>query len=104
MRPTVFISYSHKDQRMLRTLSPYLHSLQQRKLADIWNDTELKGGEQWREEIEAALNSATIAVLLISQEFLASRFIYEEELPRIFRRQGEGRLTVLSVYLSPSTV
>jgi nucleoside phosphorylase len=103
-RPNVFISYSHQDQLILRSLLPYLESLQRQKLAEIWSDTDLKGGDRWREEIEAALNSATVAVLLISQSFLNSSFIYEEELPRIFRRQSAGKLTVLPVYLSPSTV
>jgi hypothetical protein len=103
-RPNIFVSYSHRDQRILRSLLPYLESLQQQNIAEIWSDTELKGGDCWREEIEAALNSATVAVLLISQAFLASRFIYEEELPRILRRQSGGKLTVLPVYLSPSTV
>jgi hypothetical protein len=65
---------------------PYLESLQQQNVAEIWSDTELKGGDRWGEEIEAALNSASVAVLLISQSFLASRFIREEELPHIFRR------------------
>jgi hypothetical protein len=103
-RPNVFISYSHEDQRFLRSLLPYLESLEQQNFAEIWSDEELKGGDRWPEEIEAALNSATVAVLLISQKFLTSRFIYKEELPRIFRRQIEGKLTVLPVYLSPSTV
>jgi hypothetical protein len=103
-RPNVFISYSHQDQRILRGLLPFLESLQRQNYAEIWSDTDLKGGDRWREEIEVALNSATVAVLLISESFLTSRFIYEEELPRILLRHSEGKLTVLPVYLSPSTV
>lgn len=103
-RPAVFISYSHRDEKLLGRLLPYLESLQREKLAEIWADTKIEGGDRWRDEIEQALNSASIAVLLISQSFLASRFVYEEELPRIFRRQSEGVLVVLPVFLSPSTV
>lgn len=103
-RPAIFVSYSHRDERMLRSLLPYLKQLQFQNLAEIWTDQDLKGGDRWREEIEQALDSATVAVLLISQEFLASRFICEEELPRVLRRQQDGKMTVLPVYLSPSTV
>jgi internalin A len=96
-RPNIFISYSHRDEEILRSLLPYLEPLQRQNVAEIWNDTELKGGNRWREEIEAVLNSASVAVLLVSQSFLNSDFIHEEELPRIFRRQAEGKLTVLPV-------
>jgi TIR domain len=89
---------------MLRSLLPYLQQLQFQSLAEIWTDQDLKGGDEWRAEIEQALDSATVAVLLISQEFLTSRFICDEELPRILLRQLGGTLTVLPVYLSPSTV
>jgi hypothetical protein len=70
----------------------------------VWTDGRLQGGDRWREEISAALDAATVAVLLISQEFLASEFVREEELPRILERQAGGSLAVLPVYLSPSTV
>jgi hypothetical protein len=103
-KPHVFVSYSHRDERILRSLLPYLELLRREGVADIWVDTELKGGARWRNEIDEALDAASIAVLMISQSFLVSRFIYEEELPRIFRRQQNGKLTVLPVFLSPSTV
>ena len=78
--PKIFISYSHRDQRTLDALWPYLELLRRQELSPkMSSDTELKGGDRWREEIEAALNSATGAVLLISQWFLASRFIYKRK-------------------------
>lgn len=83
---------------------PYLETLKREGRVAIWIDTGVKEGQRWRDEIEAALESASIAVLLISQEFLASPFVRDEELPRILKRQLEGRLTVLPVFLSPSTV
>src|SRR5260370_5660622 len=103
-RPHVFVSYSHRDDRILRSLLPYLEALRRDGVVEIWVDTELKGGNLWREEIKAALDAASVAVLLISQSFLVSRFICDEELPRIFRRQQAGKLVVLPVFLGPSTV
>ena len=83
---------------------PFLKTLQPEGLADIWSDQELKGGDRWRDEISAALDEARIAVLLVSQSFLVAPFIRDEELPRILARQTAGALTVLPVFLSPSTV
>src|SRR6266446_4400499 len=103
-RPSVFLSYSHHDDQVLESLLPYLATLEHDGLVSVWSDRHIKGGEGWYLEIEAALKAASIAVLLISQEFLASPFVRDEELPRILNRQLEGRLTVLPVFVSPSTV
>lgn len=100
----VFISYSHDDEAILNDLLPYLASLDREGLADVWSDRRIKAGDQWRKEIDAALDAATVTVLLISQAFLASPFVRDEELPRILAQQAAGRMTVLPVFVSPSTV
>jgi formylglycine-generating enzyme required for sulfatase activity len=78
--------------------------LEQDGLVDSWDDTRLQGGDDWPTEIDQALAAATVAVLFISQHFLASDFIRREELPRILAREQAGKLTVLPIFLRPSTV
>ena len=102
-QPRVFVSYSHRDSSVLESLLPFLTTLESDRLADIWSDERLRAGDQWRQELDAALDAATIAILLISQQFLASEFVREHELPRILSRQEERKLTVLPVFVSPST-
>jgi hypothetical protein len=102
--PCVFVSYSHRDEQVLEALLPYLATLQRDGLVTVWSDQHIEAGEQWRKEIDVALDAATIAVLLISQEFLTSKFVRDEELPRILAQQGAGQMTVLPVFVSPSTV
>lgn len=102
--PRVFVSYSHRDEPVLEALLPYLATLERERLVAVWDDRRIQGGESWRAAIDEALDAATIAVLLISQEFLASPFIRDEELPRILEQQLAGRMTVLPVFVSPSTV
>ena len=102
-QPRVFVSYSHRDSGVLESLLPFLTTLESERLADIWSDERLRPGDQWRRELDAALDAATMAILLISQQFLASEFVREHELPRILSRQEERRLTVLPVFVSPST-
>ncbi|HBL26284.1 MAG TPA: hypothetical protein DD490_05550, partial [Acidobacteria bacterium] len=100
----VFVSYSHEDADDLQDLWTFLAPLQREGRVDAWADTRLEGGDAWSAEIDAALDAAGAAVLLISQAFLASTFIAERELPPLLERAAAGRLTVLPVFLSPSTV
>lgn len=102
--PKVFVSYSHKDEKALEQLQRFLRPLERDGLITAWADTGLKGGDDWKREIEQALADATVAVLLISQDFLNSKFITEEEIPRVLAREAAGLMTILPVFLSPSQV
>ncbi|MEE8522861.1 MAG: toll/interleukin-1 receptor domain-containing protein, partial [Thermoanaerobaculia bacterium] len=103
-RSRIFVSYSHKDAEALEQLQRFLKTLERDGRVDAWADTRLQAGDEWRPEIEAALDRATAAILLISQDFLASDFIFKEEIPRILSRAAAGELTVIPVFLSPSNV
>ena len=102
--PKVFVSYSHRNEKALAQLQRFLRPLEREGLIAAWADTALQGGDDWKREIDEALATATVAVLLISQDFLDSTFIVREELPRILEREAAGRLTVIPVFLSPSLV
>lgn len=102
--PKVFVSYSHRDREALNQLQRFLKVLERNGLVSAWADTDLEGGDDWKEEIEQALSNASVAVLLISQDFLASDFIAGQEIPKLLEREATGRLTILPVFLSPSLV
>ena len=84
-RPNVFISYSHKDREYLSRLLVHLKPLERDNLIDLWVDTRLRAGDRWKSEIKKALERATVAILLVSADFLASDFITENELPPLLR-------------------
>ncbi len=98
--PTIFVSYSHEDKEWLETLKKYLRQ----GVVEFWDDTQIEAGESWQDEIEKALAQSESAMLLVSQDFLDSKFISEVELPKmLLNAQREGK-KIFWIHLSPSTV
>ncbi len=101
---TVFVSYSHHDRDAVEHLRTFLKPLERDGLLACWVDTQIAPGRDWHSEILAAIAQAQVAVLLISQAFLASDFIAQEEIPRLLARAHDDGLLLLPVFISPSTV
>ncbi|MFI5331906.1 MAG: TIR domain-containing protein [Desulfobaccales bacterium] len=100
-RHLIFISYSHKDEAWKDRLVTHLNVLQYQESLEIWNDRRIEAGEDWFEKIETALNASSIALLLISANFLTSKFITEEEVPRLLQRRAQEGLRLIPVILEP---
>ncbi len=97
----VFISYSHTDKQWLDRLNVHIAPIKRKHSFAIWDDTTIKPGMNWDDEIKSALSSVQVAVLLVSADFLASEYIYNEELPVILNAAAAKGATVLSIIVSP---
>lgn len=98
-RDKIFISYCHSDkawiERMKRHFVPFRDKL------DIWDDSRLQAGQKWKVEIEKAINQTKVAILFISADFFASRFIAENELPPLLLAAEQDGAAILSVIVKP---
>jgi internalin A len=102
-RTKVFISYSHNDREWLTRLQIHLKTLKNEGVyVDVWDDTRIKAGDNWKLEIKMALDEAKITVLLISTEFLASDFIVKNELPPLLKAAKQNGAVILPLILKPS--
>jgi hypothetical protein len=97
--PSVFISYAHKDKEWLKALQEHLGGLKRQGRLSVWEDTQIDGGDDWFPEIEKAMLSAQVAVMLISPSFLGSSFIDDTEVPTLLKRRKEEGLRVLPVLI-----
>jgi hypothetical protein len=92
----VFVSYSHRNDQEKEALCGFLRSLPDVTL-DVWSDKEIAPGDEWEKVIDAALDRAKVAVLLITTDFLNSQYVKSKELPRILQRQRVDNVRVVPV-------
>lgn len=102
VRDRVFISYCHDDRRWLEDFQRMLRPAVNAGVLDVWSDERLSTGGDWRREIEGALASARVALLLVSDSFLASTFITQHELPSVLLAAQNRGLSVMWVPIEAS--
>ena len=98
-RKHIFVSYSHKDTKFLEDLLKFLGECN----LSLWADPYIKIGDKWERKIENALKHAGAAILLVSQDFFASPYIKEKELPPLLAAAEKGEITLVCIPISPST-
>jgi TIR domain len=100
-RTTIFVSYSHKDERWLSRLRVHLKPYDRSGALDLWDDTKIAPGDNWRSKIDDAMKRAVASVLLISADFLASDFVAIYELPKLLRQAELGGVRILPIVVEP---
>jgi internalin A len=93
----VFVSYSHKDERLLNELKTHLSPLRRLKLIETWDDREIEAGEDWREKINENMERADIILLLVSANFIASDYCFEKEMRYALGRDKKKEAHVIPV-------
>jgi len=82
----------------------YMARYEREKLLNVWDDQKVKAGMLYREELQAALNSTKVAILLVSSDFLASDFIASDILPPLLQAAEKGGAIILPVILRPCDI
>jgi len=99
--PSVFISYSHKDEIWKDRLLPHLGMLAKAGRLTIWEDRSIDAGATWYDEIKNAMEDAEVAVCLISADYLNSDFCIKEEIPYLLERRKSDGMVLLPILIRP---
>jgi len=98
----VFISYSHKDERLKEGLEKQLEALKAQGNISVWHDRKLSPGKELDQEISKHLNKAHIILLLISPDFIASDYCNSIEAKKALQRHEIGECRVIPIILRPA--
>ncbi|HEY9624196.1 MAG TPA: GUN4 domain-containing protein [Crinalium sp.] len=97
----VFFSYSHKDEALRDALANHLKILEYQKLVSSWHDRKILPGDEWDHQINTNLENADVILLLISSDFIASKYCWEIEIARAMELHEAGKACVIPVVLRP---
>ncbi|MGH4008636.1 MAG: NB-ARC domain-containing protein [Pseudonocardiaceae bacterium] len=82
----MFVSYSHRDAEWALRLRVLLKPLVRGKRLRLWIDTDIRVGDEWHPDIIRAIEQSSVALLLVSADFLDSDFIMEQEVPALIKQ------------------
>lgn len=95
----VFVSYSHKDEPLKIELGNHLKLLEYQGLISVWHDRKILPGDEWDHQISQSLEQADIILLLVSSDFIASKYCWDIEVKRAIELHEFRRAVVIPVIL-----
>jgi hypothetical protein len=102
LKASVFISYTRADRKFLDAFKIHLRPLERDSNFEIWDDSKIKPGSKWRDEISSAIERASAAILFISAGFLASDFIHLDEIPPLLAQAQQRGTRILPLIVGHS--
>jgi hypothetical protein len=95
----VFVSYSHADEKLKDALLAHLKPLERLGLIQSWSDRMIKPGEIIDASIKEQLESSDLILLLVSVDFINSRYCYEIELQNALERHSKKKVHIVPIIL-----
>src|SRR6266852_2854464 len=97
----VFYSYAHEDEAFRNKLEKHLSLLHRQGVIKPWHDRHIAPGTNWAQVIDEQVERASVILLLISADFLASDYCYGIEMKRALERHQANEARVIPILLRP---
>jgi len=92
----IFVSYSHQDAELLTELLGFLKGIEDEGV-ELRTDRKIAPGELWDDAIKARIADCDVALVLVSQAFLDSRYCKDIEIRGFLER----KVHIFPIVLSP---
>lgn len=92
MPTEVFVSHSHADQPFAERL---VGVLGHHRVPFWYSDADIRGAQQWHDEIGRALQRCDWFILVLSPDSVASRWVKRELLYALQQERFDGRIVPL---------
>src|SRR2546421_456184 len=99
---TIFSSYIRKDEAFYHELDKHLRLLQHQEIISSCHYRQIIAGTDWAMTFNEHINTASIILLLISSDFLASDYCSSIEMQRALARHIAGDAQVIPILLRPA--
>lgn len=97
----VFYSYADADEDLRSKLDTHLSQLRRDGLITTWHKRQIIAGTDWAKAFDEHFNMASVILLLISADFLASDYCYGVEMQRAMERHDANEARVIPILLRP---
>ena len=97
----VFYAFAERDAPLLEQLEHHLSLLERGGLIAPWHKRQISAGREWQMEVDDHLKTASLVLLLISPDFLGSKYCYETEMQQALERQATEQARVIPILLRP---
>ena len=97
----VAVSYAHADDRLMKSFASHLEIAEREGMVDSWHDRWIVAGSDWRDDIDRRFRDADVVVLLVSDEFLQSKYCMDVEVPLVLERASRNEAVVVPVIVRP---
>jgi hypothetical protein len=98
---TVFVCYSHLDEKFKDDLVKHLDPLRRLGLIETWHDRKIKPGDVWDPTITSNITKSQIILLLVSIDFINSKYCYDIELESALELHESAKAKVIPIILRP---
>jgi hypothetical protein len=95
----IFISYSHVDVGYKDQLQRFMSPLLRHGKLSYWGDEKIMLGSEWDPEIRKAFEESHIILMLISSDFLYSKYIMENEVQWAKKKHQRNEAIIFPIYV-----
>lgn len=98
-KKNIYVLYASLDKKLAHDLLRRLQLWEKDFNVSIWHDSPIYPGQQWKPQNLSRLNEADIFLFLLSNGFMYSEFIQQDEFKMIIDKYKEGKATVVPIVL-----